>query len=400
VKILPHKFSKINFKALKAELWFWVGFGVFLFAIGKVLDAQVFQFIEEYVRSPLIDHYILFLTEELLWWILILFALVTGYRVWTNPDNQTKLLPALFALVATGILAFVFKSLFAIPRPFIEMNLIPLTYAPSLSFPSFHTAVAFALLIPFFRISRVIGSAWLLFALFIGFARVYENLHYPSDIAGGIFLGGIVGAFFSHPDIKKILEVLWEELEFRRQSLHFVAGFMAVFAHWAGFLRLRHIAILLVVGLMISLLTQKGKLSFVQKLLKFFDRPRDKNFPGRGAFYLLFGIFITFLIFPIKIAYAAILILSVGDSLNRLFASRVPGHLKFPWNRRKNCIGVAIGITAGTLVAQFFVPIVPAFLASVFAIVGETIPVRFGKFYIDDNIFVPLIAGGVLWVLV
>jgi dolichol kinase len=61
---------------------------------------------------------------------------------------------------------------------------------------------------------------------------------------------------------------------------------------------------------------------------------------------------------------------------------------------------VAIGITAGTLVAQFFVPIVPAFLASVFAIVGETIPVRFGKFYIDDNIFVPLIAGGVLWVLV
>jgi len=400
VKILPHKFSKINFKALKAELWFWAGFGVFLYAVGKGLDVHVFQFIEQYLRCPVIDQYILFLTEELLWWILILFALVTGYRVWTKPDNQTKLLPALFALVVTGMLAFVFKSLFAIPRPFLVLPLLPLASAPSMSFPSAHTALAFALLIPFVRISRITGFFWLLFSLFIGFARVYENLHYPSDIAGGIFLGGIVGAFFSHPDIKKILEVLWEELEFRRQSFHFVAGFLAVFAHWAGFLRLRHIAILLVVGLIVSILTQKGKLSFVQSILKFFDRPRDKNFPGRGAFYLLLGIFITFIIFPIKIAYASILILSVGDSLNRLFASKVPGHLKFPWNRRKNCIGVAIGIVAGTLVSQFFVPIVPAFLASVLAIVGETIPVRFGKFYLDDNIFVPLIAGGVLWLLV
>ncbi|MCF7905951.1 phosphatase PAP2 family protein [Candidatus Gracilibacteria bacterium] len=402
MKIVPEKLSKINFTALKRELWFWVGFGLFLYALGRLLDHQIFTFIENYVRHPELDHYIIFLTEKLIWWVLILFGVVTGYRAWTNPDNKTKLLPALFAMVVTGILAFTLKSLFDIPRPFAAMDVIPLVQESTLSFPSAHAAISFALFIPFYRISKRIGIAWLLFALLIGVARVYENVHYPSDIAGGIFLGGIIGSYFSHPETKKVLNLLWQELEFRRQSFHFVAGFLVVFAHWAGFLRLRWIAVLLGVGLLISYISQHRKLPFIHWVLQLFDRPRDKNFPGRGAFYFLLGVFLTFFLFQggnIRIAYASILILSVGDSLNRLFSSRIPGRFHFPWNPRKNCLGVAIGVAIGTFAAQFFVPIAPAFLGSSFAIMAETVPWRLGRLYIDDNISVPLIAGGVMWVL-
>ncbi len=401
MRIVPESFAKINFSALKQELWFWVGFGLFLYGIGKMLDQRIFIWFA-HLRSPFFDQAILFLTEKFIWAMLVLFALVTAYRVWTNPDNKSKLLPALFALIATGIISFTLKSFFDIPRPFLQWGIEPLVQQRTASFPSGHTAIAFALFIPFFRISKVIGILWLLFALLIGFARVYENVHFPSDIAGGIFLGGIIGSYFSHPETRKVLDVLWKELEFRRQSFHFVAGFLVVFAHWAGFLRLRWIAAMLVIGLLISYLSQHKKLPFVHWMLQMFDRPRDLNFPGRGAFFFLCGVFLTFFLFRgenISIAYAAILILALGDSLNRLFSNRVPGHFRFPWNPRKNCWGVAVGIAAGTFAAQFFVPLAPAFLAASVAIMAETVPWHLGRFYLDDNISVPLLAGTIMWAL-
>ena len=242
---------------------------------------------------------------------------------------------------------------------------------------------------------------WAIFAIFIGFSRVYENVHFPSDIAGGIFLGGLVGAFFSHPEMRKMVDLLWQELEFRRQVFHFIFGFSCVFLHWAGFLRLWQIAALLIIGLLISFFSQYYKIPFVSRLLEKFDRPRDRKFPGRGAFFFLLAVFLSILIFRgenLKIAYAAILILSVGDSLNHLFGAKLQ-RIRFPWNKRKNIVGVGIGILSGTFAAQFFVPLLPAFIASTIAISLETIPFRIGKIYIDDNVFVPLVAGVVLWVL-
>ncbi len=401
MRILPENLAEINIRIVKREVWFWIGLGLFLYGIGSLMDFAAFPFIQEHLRTVELDQFSIFLTEQLIWAILLAFAVVTGYRAWTNPDHHTKLVPALFAVLSTGILAFTFKSLFDVDRPFVYMDILPLVDAPSTSFPSAHTAIAFALLIPFFRISKVIGSLWLLFALLIGFARVYQNVHFPSDIAGGVFLGGLIGSFFSNPEVKKVLVTYWQELEFRRQTFHFLAGFLCVFAHWAGFFRLRVIAFFLITGLIISFISQHKKENLISRILSIFDRPRDQNFPGRGAFYFLLGVFLVFLFFReenIRVAYASIMILSVGDSLNHLFDKRASSKVRLPWNKRKNFPGLIIGILSGTFAAQFFVPIIPAFLASSLAIVGETIPLKFGKHYIDDNIFVPLVAANVLWV--
>ncbi len=389
--------QQINYKAPEREIFVWAFVGALLYAVGLWLDTVCFPLLIGW-QTPFLNALVIWLTEQFIYIILFVFGLVTTYRVWKHPDHQSKLVPAIFAIMTAGILAFVFKSVFAIDRPFIQMALEPLVPGRSYSFPSAHTAVAFALLIPFWRISKFIGLAWFIFAVAVGFARVYELVHFPSDIAAGIFLGGVVGAIFSHREVQKLIKILWEELEFRRQSFHFLFGFFCVFLHWAGVLRLRYIAVILLLGLLISIISQYKKIPIISHILGLFDRPRDEGFPGRGAFYYVAGIFICFLMFPIKIAYAAILILSVGDSLNHLFASQVQ-KINLPWNRRKNIVGIMSGILMGTFAAQFFVPLFPAFIASSLAILSETIPWRIGRYFIDDNIVVPFVAGCLLSVM-
>ena len=391
----------INYHAPEREVAYWILFGFLLLPLGLWLDQRVFGVVMSW-HGGAWDQIIVFLTEYFIFLLLGAFGAATLYRVWKNENHQSQLVPACFAVLGAGIAAYILKSYFAIPRPFVEMALQPLVPGQSYSFPSGHTAVAFALLLPLWRINTWLGLSWLAFAMAVGFARVYELVHYPSDIAAGVILGGSVGAVFSHPESRKLFKALWAELEFRRQSFHFACGFLCVFLHWAGVLRLRFIAVILILGLLVSIFSQYKKIPFLSQALALFDRPRDQNFPGRGAFYFCAGVFLTFALWQkehINIAYSAILILAVGDSLNHLFASKVT-RFSLPWNRRKNVVGIVTGIVMGTLAAQFFVPLFPAFIASSLAIAAETIPWRVGRFYLDDNILVPLVAGGTLWLLV
>ncbi len=390
----------INLWSIKREILIWLGLGIVLYGISYLLDTTVFDFIDVYFRRPWIDHVSVLLTEQLVYGIFILFLLGAVFRAWYNEDNRSKLLPGAFALCTTSIVTVVIKQFFAIPRPFLQFeNLDPLVSASFASFPSGHTAASFSLLIPLYRANKVLGCLWGFFAVLIGISRIYQNVHFPSDIAGGIFLGGVIGAIFSNPNTELLLRKWWKELEFRRQSFHFLSGFLCVFALWAGILNWWVLLILLFVGLVISAISVKRTIPYISDILKMFDRKRDQKFPGRGAFYYVLGIFLAIFLFPTKIAYASVLILAVGDSLNHLFWARSPRRINLPWNRRKHVIGVLIGILAGTFAAQFFVPLIPAFVASSVALISETFPLKIRGFYIDDNVFIPLIAGGILFIL-
>lgn len=102
------------------------------------------------------------------------------------------LLASLIALVATNIL----KQAFHTARPFVLEGITPLTFTiPSdAAFPSSHTAMAFALSITIWLHDRKVGWIYLIWALFVGIARILANVHYPIDIWGGAILG-IVTAF-------------------------------------------------------------------------------------------------------------------------------------------------------------------------------------------------------------
>lgn len=388
------------------QLLFWLVFSIAIIFTGKWLDQTAFNLLDT-IRTDWLDTFIVYSTEYILWGTIGLMGLIMLYRVWHDEDHTSKLIPVIFSAATAGIMAFILKSIFDIHRPYQAFGVEPLVTALGSSFPSGHAAVSFAMVMPLFRISRWVGAAWTLFAVIIGAGRIYEFLHYPSDILFGMMLGGVVGAFFASEEVHQALRKAWNtSLEFRRQSFHFLAGFFCVFFHWIGLLRWRFILVGLFIGLLLSWLTQQKKIPMIGKFLQMFDRPRDAGFPGRGAFYYLLGVFLCIMLFPYdhEIAYSAILILAVGDSLNHLLADATSWkilfpHIKLPWNTNKSILGVTLGVLAGTIAAQFFIPIPVAFAASTIALLAETIPFRIKNFYIDDNLTVPLIAGGVIWLL-
>jgi undecaprenyl-diphosphatase len=121
--------------------------------------------------------------------------------------GHVDLLLAVFAAaVALGINLLVGHLLFE-PRPFVANpaavhKLIP--YAADASFPSDHTAIAFAivfvLIAAAIRLTRnraagllafVIAFLALLAAMVIAFARVYVGVHYPGDVLGGAVCGAL-----------------------------------------------------------------------------------------------------------------------------------------------------------------------------------------------------------------
>ncbi len=77
-------------------------------------------------------------------------------------------------------------------RPFSEhqVNLL-LEHSTSPSFPSNHTAAAFAIAGALWAYNRKIGSVGILLALLLGFSRIYVGHHYPTDVLGGIVVGAI-----------------------------------------------------------------------------------------------------------------------------------------------------------------------------------------------------------------
>jgi len=62
------------------------------------------------------------------------------------------------------------------------------------SFPSGHTAASFtAVAALYFSGDKKIWKAAIVLGILIAFSRMYLYVHYPTDIAGGILLGTLMG---------------------------------------------------------------------------------------------------------------------------------------------------------------------------------------------------------------
>lgn len=88
------------------------------------------------------------------------------------------------------------KPLFARPRPCdLRPEMLTLVARPhGWSFPSGHTASAFAAAFALWLQNRRLGVPALVLAGFIGFTRMYLYVHFPTDILGGVALGLALGA--------------------------------------------------------------------------------------------------------------------------------------------------------------------------------------------------------------
>jgi undecaprenyl-diphosphatase len=95
------------------------------------------------------------------------------------------------ALAATAFMARAIKR----PRPFMTVfdPLLPIhgLIPPPLntSFPSGHTATAFAIAAAIYFANRKLGIVAIVIALLIALGRIAVGAHYPSDVIGGIAVG-------------------------------------------------------------------------------------------------------------------------------------------------------------------------------------------------------------------
>lgn len=127
------------------------------------------------------------------WAFICLFIYLFGGRF-----GRKVAIIGLAALILSNALVILLKIIIAEPRPFLALpNVDLLTPESGSSFPSGHTASSFAA-------ATVIGLKYhqktkgkkywliyplLLFAIVVGFSRVYVGVHYPYDVIFGALLG-------------------------------------------------------------------------------------------------------------------------------------------------------------------------------------------------------------------
>lgn len=102
------------------------------------------------------------------------------------------------------------------------------------------------------------------------------------------------------------------------------------------------------------------------------------------------GITLTLLIFPTSIAYAAIAVLTLGDSFAAIFG-KVLGKTPLIFTRKKRLEGTICGFTPAFLGSTIFISPVNALFAAAVGMLVEGLPT-----HIDDNLVIPLSVGTVL----
>jgi undecaprenyl-diphosphatase len=97
-------------------------------------------------------------------------------------------------LVVTFVLGLIEGKVHSEKRPFQTHHVHQLiSHGPGQSFPSDHATAAFGLALATLAfLSWRWGSLVFVLALWVGFARVYDGIHYPLDIVGS-FLTALVG---------------------------------------------------------------------------------------------------------------------------------------------------------------------------------------------------------------
>ncbi len=104
-----------------------------------------------------------------------------------------------------GVLSFILevtiqvmlKNKFKRKRPFDKLLQIKFLVKPpdKFSFPSGHTAAAFLMAVLISHFYPVFTIPVFLIASVIGFSRIYNGLHFPSDVLAGLILGVFCAQF-------------------------------------------------------------------------------------------------------------------------------------------------------------------------------------------------------------
>ncbi|MEK7472694.1 MAG: phosphatase PAP2 family protein [Patescibacteria group bacterium] len=147
---------------------------------------------------------ITFLASILIW--LMFFGLIVLWVVDGKIKKET-VIHALFSCFLAWIVTESIKAFFPTLRPFQVQDLAPLTLTiPSDgTFPSTHSAIAFALSITILKHDKKVGLLYLVMAGFVGIARIMAYVHYPIDIMAGAVIGVVISGLTSSKHFVRLL---------------------------------------------------------------------------------------------------------------------------------------------------------------------------------------------------
>ncbi len=163
-------------------------------------DRQVLYAINHGLHHPLVSPLMWGFTALGLGWVQLILLLTATLCVRWQHRWRRLFLPGFVAWLGSGATVQILKHLFPRPRP---SNLPDVLVAPderiyANSFPSGHTATAFALACWLWLMVRGTRYRWLgwlgwLMATLVGLSRIYRGVHYPSDVLTSVLIGILWG---------------------------------------------------------------------------------------------------------------------------------------------------------------------------------------------------------------
>lgn len=178
-------------------------------------------------------------------------------------------------------------------------------------------------------------------------------------------------------------------LELRRQIFHILLGIISVILVKKEILKLEHMFIILLIGVILSIICRYYKIPIISWFLRSFDR-KNEVLPGKGAITYVLGMVIVLGLFSENTALASIMILALGDSFSHL---GVFGRIRNPLNEIKTLEGTIIGVLFGAIGASFFVPWKIGLIGSLISMSIESLDIKVFGEKIDDNLLIPIISG-------